>query len=114
MCAPAHSQACRRPWLHYRGLVNDLATAEDNLISARANAAIAIDAANTNGEQLRKTQEQHRLTVTIMEDLQEELADYADASSAAEAEIRKASPEMNPPVPGVLEQLRKRRFGGAK
>ena len=101
-------------YLHYIGLVSDLTRSREDLVSARANAEIAISAANGNAEQLRKAQAEHRFTVAIIEGLQDELAGYGAISSAAEAEIRQSPQEMNPPVAPVLEQLRARRFGGPK
>ena len=99
-------------WLHYSGLKSDLASAQEDLVAARAAAQVAIDAAETNAEALRRAEEEHRRTLAVMQELEEELDDLADISSQAEADILTAAPEDNPAVPGVLEQLRQNRFGG--
>ena len=98
--------------LHYTGLRSDLATAIEDVAAARASAEIAIGAAEGNADALARAQAEHRRTLEVIADLEEELADWRDVSTEAEAEIHQAAPEDNPPVPGVLETLRQRRFGG--
>lgn len=99
-------------YFHYTGLRSDLEAAREDAVATRTNAEIAIAAAENNAEALRRAEEAHRRTLAVLQELEEERDDLADVSSQAEADILTASPEDNPTVPGVLEQLRQNRFGG--
>lgn len=98
-------------YMHYTGLKADLQAAVEDAASARANAELAISAAEANAYQLAQEKKAHRRTIAILEDLQEELGDLEEEARREDAKILSSPPEANGPVPPVLGDFLLRRFG---
>lgn len=81
-------------WIHYSGLRADLAEARQELAAAK--------------EQAR----QYKEGMAALEEAYAQLSASKQAAREAEAEVRTAPESDNGPVGPLLENLRKRRFGG--
>jgi hypothetical protein len=101
-------------YVHYRGLISDLETARADLVAARADAALAISAAATNAEQAAKADQDRRRVVAELEAAQAELQSLKDSSHAEEEKILTAPETADGPVAPLLEDWRKRRYGGGQ
>ena len=101
-------------YVHYRGLVSDLGTARADLVSAQADAALAISAAASNAEQAAKADEDRRRVVAALEAAQAELESLRTASHAEEERILTAPEEADGPVAPLLNEWRQRRYGGGQ
>jgi hypothetical protein len=92
----------------------DFETAQENLISARANAAIAIDAAEHNAAAAAKADADRKRTVELLEEATAEIDALKDASRSEEHMILSAPAEDDGPVAPIPNDWRKRRYGGGK
>lgn len=101
-------------YVHYRGLVSDLETARADLVSARLDAQQAISAAATNAAQAAKADADRRRVVAELEAAQAELESLRTASHAEEEKILTAPETADGPVAPLLEDWRKRRYGGGQ
>ena len=101
-------------WLNYRGLVSDLEAARQDLASARASLEVALSVAEQNAEAARQADEDRRRVVAELEAAHEQLAAAAAANREAEAEVRAAPDDRDGPVAPLLDDLRLKRFGGAR
>jgi len=106
-------------WWHYTGLKSDLATTQADLATAKADLEVAraqmraaVEIAQGNAEQVKKLEPQQRAVIAAIEQAHEEIAKIADEARAAEQEIVAAPEEHDGPVAPLLEDLRRKRFGG--
>ena len=99
-------------WWHYTGLKTDLATAQSDLADAKVQMKTAVDAAKENAEQVKKLEAQQRAVIAAIEEASEEIAKITDAARAAEQDIIAAPEADDGPVAPLLEDLRRKRFGG--
>lgn len=101
-------------WLHYRGLVNNLEAARQDLASARANLEAALAVAEQNAEAALQADEDRRRVVAELEAAHEQLAAAAAANREAEAGVLAAPDDHDGPVAPLLDDLRVKRFGGSR
>lgn len=101
-------------YLHYRGLVDDLQTAQESLATARAAAQTAISTAKDNAAQAQKADEERRRVVAELEAAHAELDALKESSRDEERRILETPDSADGPVAPVLEQWRARRYGDPK
>lgn len=101
-------------YLHYRSLEADLAAAQADLATTKANLNIALDAAKVNLNALQQAEDEHRATLAILNDVHATMAATTSLNRALELEISASDASMDGDVAPVLESLRKTKFGGAR
>ena len=75
--------------------MSDLATAQEDLVSARANAKIAIDAAENNAAAAAKADADRLRTVALLEEANAEIDALKGTSRSEEKKILTAPPEAD-------------------